>query len=44
MIGKENIKLNTKQIDELMELISKEEYLENEEKLQKALEKSKEER
>ncbi|XP_055312309.1 mitochondrial proton/calcium exchanger protein isoform X2 [Sitodiplosis mosellana] len=43
-IGKENIKLNAKQIDELLDLISKEEYLENEEKIQKALEKSKEER
>lgn len=43
-IGKENIKLNAKQVDELLDLISKEEYLENEEKIQKALEKSKEER
>lgn len=43
-IGKENIKLNPKQVDELLDLISKEEYLENEEKIQKALEKSKEER
>lgn len=31
-------------MDELLDLISKEEYLENEEKIQKALEKSKEER
>lgn len=43
-IGKENINLNPKQVDELLDLISKEEYLENEEKIQKALEKSKEER
>lgn len=43
-IGKENIQLNAKQVDELLDLISKEEYLENEEKIQKALEKSKEER
>lgn len=43
-VDKENIKLNAKQVDELLDLISKEEYLENEEKIQKALEKSKEER
>lgn len=43
-IGTENIKLNTKQIDELLDLLSKEEYLENEEKIQKALDKSKVER
>lgn len=42
-IGKENINLNSRQIDELLDLISKEEYLENEEKIQKALEKSKDE-
>lgn len=36
--------MNSKQIDELLDLISKEEYLENEERIQKALEKSKEER
>lgn len=36
--------MNAKQVDELLDLISKEEYLENEEKIQKALEKSKEER
>lgn len=36
--------MNSKQIDELLDLISKEEYLENEEKIQKALEKSKEQR
>lgn len=44
MIGQENINLNPKQVDELLDLMSKEEYLENEEKIQKALEKSKEER
>lgn len=44
MIGQENINLNAKQVDELLDLMSKEEYLENEEKIQKALEKSKEER
>lgn len=36
--------MNSKQIDELLDLMSKEEYLENEDKIQKALEKSKEER
>lgn len=36
--------MNPKQVDELLDLISKEEYLENEGKIQKALEKSKEER
>lgn len=36
--------MNPKQVDELLDLISKEEYLDNEEKIQKALEKSKEER
>lgn len=36
--------MNPKQLDELLDLISKEEYLENEEKIQKALERSKEER
>jgi len=43
-IGKENVNLNETQIDELIELISKEETLENEEKIEKALAKSKEER
>lgn len=36
--------MNPKQIDEILDLISKEEYLENEDKIQKALDKSKEER
>lgn len=43
-IGKENVNLNETQIDELIELISKEETLENEDKIEKALAKSKEER
>jgi len=43
-IGKENVNLNETQIDELIELITKEETLENEEKIEKALAKSKEER
>lgn len=41
-IGTENVNLTGKQIDEIVDLISKEEYLENEEKIQKALAKSKE--
>lgn len=44
MIGKDNVNLSGKQIDEIVDLIDKEEYLENEEKIQKALAKSKEER
>lgn len=44
MIGKENVNLNTKQIEEIVDLIDKEEYLENEEKVEKALAKSKEQR
>lgn len=44
MIGKENVKLSAKQMDEIIELIDKEEYLENEEKIEKALAKSKEQR
>lgn len=43
-IGKENVNLNETQIDDLIELITKEETLENEEKIEKALAKSKEER
>lgn len=42
--GKDSVDLTEKQLDELMELISKEEHLENEEKIEKALAKSKEER
>lgn len=44
MIGQEDVKLSGKQIDELIDLIDKEEFLENEEKIEKALAKSKEER
>lgn len=44
MIGKENVNLSAKQMDEMIELIDKEEYLENEEKIEKALAKSKEQR
>lgn len=41
-IGKENVHLNTKQLDELIELIDKEEILEVEDKIEKALQKEKE--
>lgn len=41
-IGTEHVNLTGKQIDEIVDLISKEEYLENEEKIEKALAKSKE--
>lgn len=43
MVEKENIKLNEKQVDELIELLEKEEVLEVESKIQKALEKEKSE-
>lgn len=43
-IGKENVNLNETQIDELIELITKEETLENEVKIEKALAKSRDER
>lgn len=39
MIGKEDVKLSKKQMDELIELIDKEEFLEVEEQIQKALKK-----
>ncbi|XP_053679681.1 mitochondrial proton/calcium exchanger protein [Anopheles nili] len=39
-IGKENVKLNAKQVDELIELLDKEEELEAEDKIEKALSKS----
>lgn len=39
-IGKDSVNLSEKQLDELIDLISKEEYLENEEKIEKALAKS----
>lgn len=41
-IGKENINLTDKQLDELMELMDKEEMLEVEDKIEKALQKGKE--
>uniref|UniRef100_A0A8W7PQ68 Mitochondrial proton/calcium exchanger protein n=1 Tax=Anopheles coluzzii TaxID=1518534 RepID=A0A8W7PQ68_ANOCL len=39
-IGKENVKLNAKQVDELIDLLDKEEELEAEDKIEKALTKS----
>ncbi|XP_050099926.1 mitochondrial proton/calcium exchanger protein isoform X1 [Anopheles aquasalis] len=39
-IGKENVKLNSKQVDELIDLLEKEEVLEAEDKIEKALTKS----
>lgn len=42
-IGKESVSLNEKQVEELMQLITKEEQIENEEKIKKALAKSLEE-
>lgn len=42
LIGKESVQLTSKQIDELIELIDKEELLEVEEKIEKALNKDKE--
>lgn len=39
-IGKDSVNLSEKQLDELIDLISKEEYLENEDKIEKALAKS----
>ncbi|KRT82138.1 hypothetical protein AMK59_3259 [Oryctes borbonicus] len=41
-IGKENVQLNSKQITEIIDLIDKEEILEVEEKIEKALQKEKE--
>ncbi|XP_060526816.1 mitochondrial proton/calcium exchanger protein [Cylas formicarius] len=41
IIGKENVKLSSKQIDEVMQLIDKEEILEVEDKIEKALQKDK---
>lgn len=41
-IGKENVQLNSKQISEIIDLIDKEEILEVEEKIEKALQKEKE--
>ncbi|XP_044756508.1 mitochondrial proton/calcium exchanger protein [Coccinella septempunctata] len=42
IIGKENVNLSDKQVDELIELIDKEEILEVEDKIEKALQKDKE--
>ena len=42
LVGKENVKLNKKQIDEIIDLISKEELIELEEQIEKALEKNQE--
>ncbi|KAL3278378.1 hypothetical protein HHI36_013706 [Cryptolaemus montrouzieri] len=42
IIGKENVNLTDKQVDELIELIDKEEILEVEDKIEKALQKGKE--
>nr|XP_023022842.1 mitochondrial proton/calcium exchanger protein [Leptinotarsa decemlineata] len=42
IIGKENVKLSAKQIDELIDLLDKEEILEVEDKIEKALQKDKE--
>lgn len=39
-IGKETVNLTDKQVDELIDLIGKEEQIENEEKIEKALAKS----
>lgn len=41
-IGKETVDLSDKQVDELIDLIGKEEQFENEEKIEKALAKSEE--
>lgn len=42
MIGKDNVKLNDKQVDELIDLLNKEEIIEVENKIEKALQKEKE--
>jgi len=39
LVGKENVKLDQKQIDEIVDLMSKEELIELEEQIEKALEK-----
>lgn len=43
LVGKENVKLNKKQIDEIVDLMSKEELIELEEQIEKALEKGNQE-
>lgn len=42
MIGKENVNLSEKQLEEIIDLIDKEEILEVEDKIEKALQKDKE--
>lgn len=41
-IGKENVKLSDKQLNEIIDLIDKEEIIETEERIEKALKKEKE--
>lgn len=41
-IGKENVQLSDKQLNEILDLIDKEEIIETEEKIEKALKKEKE--
>lgn len=43
-IGKENVKLSDKQLNEIVDLLDKEEIIETEEKIEKALKKEKDER
>jgi LETM1 and EF-hand domain-containing protein 1 len=43
LVGKENVKLNKKQIDEIIDLMSKEDVIELEEQIEKALEKGNQE-
>lgn len=43
-IGTENVQLNQKQVNELLDLIDKEEIIETEDKIKKALEKEQEQR
>lgn len=43
-IGKENVKLSDKQLHEIVDLLDKEEIIETEEKIEKALKKEKVER
>ncbi|XP_021919611.1 mitochondrial proton/calcium exchanger protein isoform X2 [Zootermopsis nevadensis] len=44
LVGKENVKLNKKQIDDIIDLMSKEDLLELEEQIEKALEKGNQEK
>lgn len=43
-IGKENVQLNQKQLNEIIDLIDKEEIIETEEKIEKALKKEQEQK